>query len=75
MKAEEELKEKEERYRNLIERTSDGLVIFNLNGAILDFNNSSYSYLGYTKAEFRKLNITDFFFEQDLKEGRYHLRG
>ena len=65
-KAEEKLKEKEERYRNLIERTSDGVVIYNLDGIILDFNQSSYTYLGYSKEEFRNLNIMDFFPKEDL---------
>ena len=67
-KAEEKLKEKEERYRNLIERTSDGVVIYNLDGTILDFNHSSYTYLGYTREELGKLNILDFFFKDDLKK-------
>src|SRR4029078_10384828 len=67
-KSEEKLKEKEGRYRNLIERTSDGVVIYDLEGVILDFNHSSYTYLGYTKDEFGNLNILDFFFKDDLKK-------
>lgn len=60
------LKDKEEKYRNLIEQASDGIVITDMEGMILEVNNSIQEMLGYTEEELVGYSITDFLPEEDL---------
>ncbi len=66
IQVQEKLIESEEKYRTLVEQAFDGIIIYSPEGVMLDFNQSAYTYLGYTKDEFSKLSISDFFFPEDL---------
>ena len=56
----------ESKYKTLLEQAFDGILIYNLNGKIVELNHKAYNFLGYTLNEFKQLNITDLFFENDL---------
>lgn len=67
-KAAEIIRESESRYRTLIERAYDGVLIYNLKGDILEFNDKAYNFLGYTPEEFRQLKLNELFFETELSQ-------
>lgn len=56
---ERQLKNSEEKYRNLIEEASDAILIYSFDGTIHEFNKTCYTILGYTKEEYTKLKLTD----------------
>jgi PAS domain S-box-containing protein len=51
LRAEEELRLKEEQYRSIFESTTDGLVISDLEGNVLEVNPAFAASLGYTREE------------------------
>lgn len=60
--------ESESKYRLLIEQASDGILVHNSEGKILEFNFAAAEYSGYTREEFEKLTIFDLLFPEDLEE-------
>ena len=61
VKAEEQLREKEEQYRNIFEASTDGLVINDLeDGHLVEVNPAMYRMHGYSYEEFMKLHPTTF---------------
>jgi len=55
-----ELLEREERYRNLFEQSLDSVLIIDAETEkILDYNENAYKNLGYSKEEFKKINVSD----------------
>lgn len=60
------IKKSEEKYRTLVEQAFDGIFIYSQSGAIIDFNDSAFKYMGYTKEEFSNMNIIDLFYKEDL---------
>jgi PAS domain S-box-containing protein len=64
--AADQLRESEEKYRTLVEHAFDGILIYSLDGSILDCNRSTCSFLGYTLEELKELKITALFFKEDL---------
>jgi PAS domain S-box-containing protein len=59
-KFEKDLKESEEKYRNLFERVRHGLFISTKEGRFLDCNQAMWGVLGYqNKEEFLKIDITN----------------
>jgi PAS domain S-box-containing protein len=56
-KAEEAIKESEERYRNMFDSSTDGIFILDLKGNIVDANAIAYERLGYTKDEMLSMHI------------------
>jgi PAS domain S-box-containing protein len=50
----------EQKYRNLYENSPDLLRTINLEGMVLDCNNSYCKYLGYTKKEIVRRSVFDF---------------
>ena len=60
------LSESEEKYRTLVEHAFDGIIIYTLDGTILDCNLSACNYLGYTQEEMKKLNVTVLFYKEEL---------
>ncbi|HLN54725.1 MAG TPA: PAS domain S-box protein [Bacteroidales bacterium] len=58
-KAEEALRESEERYRLLHESLRDAFVLVDLNGKIIQFNEIYREMLGYTAGELYNLTYTD----------------
>jgi PAS domain S-box-containing protein len=68
IQADEAKKVTELKYNTLLEHSFDGILIYNLNGKILELNHKAYNFLGYTHDEFKQLKITDLFFEKDLEK-------
>jgi PAS domain S-box-containing protein len=60
-RAEEALRESEERYRLLFEQSPIGIGILSLNGVVVDTNRAMQTITGYSKAELEKINLTDLY--------------
>jgi len=60
------LKYKEEKYRSLIEQASDGIVITDMEGVILEVNKSIQEMIGFADDELIGFRLTDFLPEEDL---------
>jgi PAS domain S-box-containing protein len=59
VEAEQKLREKEEQYRSVFEATSDGLIIRDMDGYVVEANPAAYIMHGYTYEEFIGLHRTD----------------
>ena len=59
VQAEEQLHEKEEQYRSVFEATSDGLIIRDMDGYVVEANPAACSMHSYTYEEFIGLHRTD----------------
>lgn len=68
------LKESQEKYRTLVEQASDGIIVSNKAGEILDVNETGTAMFGYTKEDFLQKNFNDLVFPEDLAKLplRYH---
>ena len=60
------LKQKEEKYRTLIEQASDGIVITDMEGIILEVNKSIQQMIGFADDEMIGYHLTTFLPEEDL---------
>lgn len=60
------MSEFKEKYESLIRLASDGCIIYDTDGKILEFNEGACRHLGYTPEEFRQLALTDLFIPEDL---------
>jgi len=58
-KAEEKLKESEERYRTLFDASSDAVYLETIEGEIIDCNEAACKMLGYDRDELIGLNVAD----------------
>ncbi len=58
-KAEEAVRESEERYRLLFEQSPIGIGILSLDGVMVDTNEAMQTITGYSKVELEKINLTD----------------
>jgi len=65
-KAEESLRESEEKYRNLYESSKDGIAFSDMQGNLLDANQAFLDMLGYTIEEYKKLTY------QQLTPKKWH---
>ena len=72
MRAEEELRRSEQRYRDLLEQAADGIFLLDENGNFLIANSEICRILGYTRKELLQLNILDTYPEElrDVGKGR-----
>jgi PAS domain S-box-containing protein len=61
------LKQKEEKYRTLIEQASDGIVITDMEGVVLEVNKSMQEMIGFSDEEIIGYHITDFLPEEDME--------
>ena len=66
IQVENALKESESKYRSLIEQASDGILVYDFEGNMLEFNAATVKYSGYTREEFAKKTIMDLLFVDDL---------
>jgi len=64
--AEAALREREAQYRSIFESTSDGLLIFDLEGNLVDFNPAAARMHGYSAEEFRHLEPSQFIHTNSL---------
>lgn len=61
------LKHKEEKYRSIIEQASDGIVITDMEGIIVEVNKSIQQMIGYADEELIGYHLTDFLPEEDME--------
>ena len=59
-RAEETVRESDERMRELVEQASDGILIADLDGRFTDVNSAGCQMFGYSREEIVGRNITDF---------------
>jgi|GEM_PF-4394230 len=64
--AEQELREGENKYRLLMERASDGIHTYDLDGNFLDVNSKLCEMLGYARDEMLRLNVRDLVLAEEL---------
>lgn len=57
-----------EKYESLVRLASDGCIIYQPNGTIIEFNEGACRHLGYTPEEFQQLSLFDLFLEEDLRK-------
>jgi PAS domain S-box-containing protein len=60
--------EKLKLYRRIFMETSDGIMITEPDGKVLDFNPASLQQSGYSDKEMRGQNITKFIYREDIKK-------
>jgi len=59
-RAEEALRESEERYRAIFEQAADSIILIDPEtAAFVEFNDQAHTNLGYTRQEFEKLTLAD----------------
>ncbi|MFX1502816.1 MAG: PAS domain S-box protein, partial [Promethearchaeota archaeon] len=73
-KAEQKLKESEEKYRKLFNNAPFAIALFDNDGYILDCNVSSSKITGYQKEELIGKNFRDFEFYPDIQKARIKQR-
>ncbi len=61
------LKENEEKYRSLIEQASDGIVITDMDGIILEANKSIKNMIGLTDEEMIGHHLTEYLPDEDIE--------
>ncbi len=69
-RAEETLRDSEERYRQLFDSISDAVIVYSSEGRFLDCNATALQRLGYTREEFLRLGAADIVhpdFHQTMK--------
>jgi PAS domain S-box-containing protein len=69
MRAEEKLKESEERFNSLFEHSQDCVYILDLAGNFIDANTSALNLLGYDRRDIPSLNIVSLLHETDMAKG------
>lgn len=68
--AEEVLLENEEKYRNLFHQSNDGIVLYYLDGTIIDVNQRVLEQFGYRRSEILSLKVRDLIPTGFLNESR-----
>ncbi len=64
--AEKTIRESEEEYRTLVEQASDGIVVYDAQGAFIEVNSAGLSLLKCTHEDVLKMKIKDFILNEDL---------
>ncbi|MBI3738252.1 MAG: PAS domain S-box protein [Chloroflexi bacterium] len=73
-KAEEALRESEQRYRTLVEQASDGIFISDMQGNYKEVNTSGCTMLGYKPEEILRLNIRDLILPEEIQTQPLRMR-
>lgn len=71
---ESELKMREKRYRAVIETSADGFCIVNLEGRLLEVNDSYIRLSGYSREELLAMRVSDLEAREDPGETAIHIR-
>lgn len=58
-RAEESLRQSEERFRSIIEQAADAIFLHDLNGRVLEANQQACASLGYTRSELLSMSVSD----------------
>ena len=85
-RAEKRLRERDEQYRSIFDATSDGIIISDMDGAVVEANPAACAMHGYTREEFIGLHRTAYihpdyhdalpgYVETIETEGAVHARG
>jgi len=74
IRKEHQLKQSEERYRNLVENAASGIVMLDLNGLILEANEAFASMLGYNRKELLGRSFNSFVSKEDLPKAKKGLK-
>lgn len=72
--AEESIRESEERFRALFDRSFEGLYIHDLNGRFLDANPAILNIMGYSKEEIRGMSFASLLDEKQIQQAMDTLR-
>ncbi len=67
LKTEEQLRQSEQKYRSLVEQASDGILVADFKGDIIEVNTALCSMFGYSREEALSLKITYFLDPADLE--------
>ncbi len=73
-KAEQSIKESEEKYRTLVEQASDGIFIADKNGRFLSVNRSGQQMSQYSMEELANMTIFDLALKEDLEKNPFHFQ-
>ncbi|KKL85919.1 hypothetical protein LCGC14_1949920 [marine sediment metagenome] len=72
--AEKKLRESEERYRAVFEQAVDSIVVIDADtGEIIEFNDRAHENLGYTREEFKKLELSDIELIESPEDVKNHI--
>ncbi len=74
LKAEQNLKESEEKYSNLFQYSNDAIILHDLEGNMIDINQNAIKWLGYTKSEILKINLSQLHPSKDLEISKNALK-
>jgi PAS domain S-box-containing protein len=69
-KAENIIKESEEKYSNLFQSSNDAIFLHDLDGNIIDVNQKVLDLLGYSKKVAKKLNVSKFHPKEELEKSK-----
>ncbi|MCE5198323.1 MAG: PAS domain S-box protein [Armatimonadota bacterium] len=72
-RAEEALRESEERYRTLVEQALDGIFLADSDGRYIDVNPSGAAMLGYSRDEILSMHISDIVRPEELDRLAVHI--
>jgi PAS domain S-box-containing protein len=70
-RAEEALRESEEKYRNLVENSAYGFFMMDLDGKYTYCNRVGEEITGYSNKELREMNFSDLIIEEDIQRARH----
>jgi PAS domain S-box-containing protein len=73
-RAEQALKESEEKFRNYIENAPDGVLVVDEDGRYLEANDAICRITGYSKEELFEMSIPDTLAPESLEDGAKHFR-
>jgi len=73
-KALEKLKRNEEKYRALFEQSNDAIFLNRTDGTIVDVNEKACEMFGYTKKEFKKMNVADLHSPNHIDPGKLGIK-